>query len=532
MYCSCRFALNLGERRRSAPTLGRRGADPQRSARSTGQEPTCPPPAPLACRPCGDGRPRGSLDAHPVRLCGLGTRCLGAAAEPPAGHGVGTLVQLSGQKGCLVDRSTPRRGCRSVRALRGPAPSSAPTPSPSARDGRNVYVASSRSDAIAVFRRNARTGKLTQRSRHRRLHRRQGRRRLRRGARAQRPQLGRRQRRWEERLRDVCSSATPSPSSAATDRPALSTQARGENGCIASRGAPGCATGRALDGPDVVTVSPDGDNVYVGAFFGNAVAVFARDVVHRRAHAAVRHHRLHRQYADRRLRHRPRAGRSGGDGDQRRRRQRVRRHRRQQRPRRVHPRPVHRHADAGHRRHRVHRQQPARRLHDRHRSSAGANAVAVSADDDNVYVTSLLSNSLTTFNRAPSTGQLTQQTGTSACVIYVLAVGCSLGRAFERARGARRLARRRQRLCGGVRVERRRRLQSQRRFGRRDPEAARAGCVTARATPDCARGRVAERSQLGRRQSRRQAPLLGRVREQRGRRLQAGHQGRLGVGRD
>ena len=40
---------------------------------------------------------------------------------------------------------------------------------------------------------------------------------------------------------------------------------------------PGCATGRALLGPDVVVVSPDGKNVYVGSFFGNAVAVFDRD---------------------------------------------------------------------------------------------------------------------------------------------------------------------------------------------------------------------------------------------------------------
>jgi DNA-binding beta-propeller fold protein YncE len=65
----------------------------------------------------------------------------------------------------------------------------------------------------------------------------------------------------------------------------------------------------------------------------------------------------------------------------------------------------------------------------------GANAVAVSPDDDNVYVTSLLSNSLTTFDRASSTGQLTQQTGTSACVIYLLAVGCSLGRALSEPEG-------------------------------------------------------------------------------------------------
>ena len=51
-----------------------------------------------------------------------------------------------------------------MRALREPAPflgSNAVAISP---DGKNVYVASSRSDAIAVFRRNARTGRLAQRS--------------------------------------------------------------------------------------------------------------------------------------------------------------------------------------------------------------------------------------------------------------------------------------------------------------------------------------------------------------------------------
>src|SRR5580693_1835823 len=75
---------------------------------------------------------------------------------------LGALVQLSGANGCLVNRSEPRAECKSVRALGGPAPflgSEAIAISP---DGKNVYVASSRSDAIAVFKRNARTGKLTQ----------------------------------------------------------------------------------------------------------------------------------------------------------------------------------------------------------------------------------------------------------------------------------------------------------------------------------------------------------------------------------
>ena len=71
-------------------------------------------------------------------------------------------MQLPGRGGCLVDRSEPAGGCTRVRALRGPAPfvgSNAVAISP---DGRNVYVASARSNAIAVFKRDARTGELVQ----------------------------------------------------------------------------------------------------------------------------------------------------------------------------------------------------------------------------------------------------------------------------------------------------------------------------------------------------------------------------------
>ena len=98
-----------------------------------------------------------------------------------------------------------------MRALRGPAPflgSSALAMSP---DGRNVYVASSRSNAIAVFRRDARTGALTQR--------------------------------------------------------------RGAAGCISDGGASGCARAIGLLGPNSVAVSPDGRNVYATAFGSNALVV-------------------------------------------------------------------------------------------------------------------------------------------------------------------------------------------------------------------------------------------------------------------
>ena len=76
---------------------------------------------------------------------------------------LGSLSQLSGSGGCLVDRSKAGTRCTRVRALRGPAPflgSHALAISP---DGRNVYVASSDSHAIAIFTRNAHTGALSQR---------------------------------------------------------------------------------------------------------------------------------------------------------------------------------------------------------------------------------------------------------------------------------------------------------------------------------------------------------------------------------
>ena len=55
-------------------------------------------------------------------------------------------------------------------------------------------------------------------------------------------------------------------------------QKSGTAGCVSQDGTAGaCADGSALDGARSVTVSPDGENAYVTAFFGNAVAVFDRD---------------------------------------------------------------------------------------------------------------------------------------------------------------------------------------------------------------------------------------------------------------
>jgi DNA-binding beta-propeller fold protein YncE len=68
------------------------------------------------------------------------------------------------------------------------------------------------------------------------------------------------------------------------------------------------------------------------------------------------------------------------------------------------------------------------------RQLAGANAVTVSADDDNVYVTSLISNSVTSFRRAAD-GGLSQLKGTAGCVKDATSTGCSLGHALSAPEG-------------------------------------------------------------------------------------------------
>ncbi len=348
---------------------------------------------------------------------------------------LGTLAQLPGASGCLVDRSAARAGCKSVRALRGPAPflgSEAIAISP---DGRNVYVASSNSNAIAVFRRNARSGELTQPAGAAGCISAQGAGGCATGVGLEGP-----------------NSVTVSPDgrnvyatslgSDAIDvfarNPATGalTQGAGGAGCITNVATTGCTTGRALYGPDVVVASPDGRNVYVGAFKGSSLAVFARDPA---TGALAQPAGASGCVADTSY---PIAGCAPGvalaspeglaispDGDN-----------------------VYAAAALSNALDVFSRNPSTGALTQAGggagcivqapltgcttgRQLGGADAVAVSPDGSDVYVTSVLSNSVTAFARAPSTGQLTQLTGTSACVLYVLAVGCSLGQALDAPEG-------------------------------------------------------------------------------------------------
>lgn len=184
----------------------------------------------------------------------------------------GSLTQLTGKSGCIGMSAARKQGCAKARALKGPGPfmgSRAITLSP---DGKNAYVAASTSDAIAIFKRNKKSGVLTQGTG-------KG------GCISLNGSAG-------------CRSAVglDGPNSIAVSKDGRSVYATSRNsnsvtsfsrnkrngaltqvGCVSGSATTGCATGNALVGPDVVVASDDGRNVYVGSFFGNAVSAFARD---------------------------------------------------------------------------------------------------------------------------------------------------------------------------------------------------------------------------------------------------------------
>jgi DNA-binding beta-propeller fold protein YncE len=345
----------------------------------------------------------------------------------------GTLVQLSGRSGCLVDRSAHSATCAPARALEGPAPllgSRAVALSP---DGRNLYVASSGSDAIAVFTRNARSGKLTQPKGAAGCIAAQG-------ANGCAPGVG----------LDGPNSVAVSPdgrnvyatslgSEAVTvfqrspKTGALSQRLDG-SGCIATIPVPGCISGRALVGPDVIVASPDGKNVYVGSFFGNAVAVFNRDASTGTLMqpsgsggclAATASSGCATGLALESL-----EGMAiSGDGKS-----------------------LYLGAAVSEAVVVLARNPSSGALTQATDGSGcivstplagcttgsqlgGADAVALSPDGGDVYVTSLFSKSVTSFTRSIASGQLTQKSGSSGCLVFLRATGCSFGRALNAPEG-------------------------------------------------------------------------------------------------
>jgi DNA-binding beta-propeller fold protein YncE len=201
--------------------------------------------------------------------------------QPPVETSSGSLEQLPGRLGCLADGKASKKLCGKARALKGAGVGFGSRAIAISPDGRNVYVAASASDSIAVFDRSRATGALTQ------------------------PKgkggcvasvLG------HAKGADGCglalglngpNSVAVSPdgknvyattrggaSVIAFHRNRLTGQLRqlppSASGCISGLPIPGCTAGRGLKWPDVVVVSPDGKNVYVGDFAGSGVTSFSR----------------------------------------------------------------------------------------------------------------------------------------------------------------------------------------------------------------------------------------------------------------
>jgi DNA-binding beta-propeller fold protein YncE len=340
----------------------------------------------------------------------------------------GTLTQLAGKRGCLVDRSAKAGSCAQARALNGPGPFMGSRAIAISPNGKQVYIASSKSDAIAIFTRDHQTGALAQARKAA-------------GCVAVKRAYG-----CAGAIGlDEPNSVAVSPDGRnvyATSRAGNSVTAFARNpktgalrqlppplaGCISGLPIPGCAGGLALLAPDVVVVSPDGNNVYVGSFFGNSVAAFARnpatgaltqlagsaaciaeatagcttgialDSVEGLAispNGADVYAATALSNAVVTLSRDPATGAlaQAGDGSG------------------CIVESTLTGCTVG-------------------RQLAGANAVAVSPDGDGVYVTSLFSDSVTSFARNGSSGSLAQMEGTKGCLIFLRSAGCSFGRAL------------------------------------------------------------------------------------------------------
>jgi 6-phosphogluconolactonase (cycloisomerase 2 family) len=352
-----------------------------------------------------------------------------AATERPGG----SIVQLPGREGCLTDRSTPKASCTSVRALLTPGPFLGSRAMGISPDGRNLYVASFKSDAIAVFARDRQTGRLVQPRGEA-------------GCVSARGSYGCAQA-WGL---DGPNSLTVSPdgrfvsatsllaSSVTTyrrneDTGAL-TQLAGSRGCISGTGVPGCASARGLNGPDVIAASSDGQSVYVGSFPGSALAVFQRN----------RQSGQLTQLADEAgcITAAPASGCStalamtaieglavSGDGAS------------------VFAAAAGSNAVLAFTRDPVDGSlaqvgngygcvtQATVAGCSTGRQLAGANAVTLSPDDSNVYSTSLISQATTSFSRSLTTGGIEQLGGALGCVVWLGASGCYPARGMRSAEG-------------------------------------------------------------------------------------------------
>jgi DNA-binding beta-propeller fold protein YncE len=409
-----------------------------------------------------------------------------AAKEPPkpvvkARAKLGALTQLAASRGCLVAAGAHRGSCGSARALRGPGPFMGSRAITVSADGQNVYVASSKSNAIAIFSRNQKTGALTQPKGS-------GGCIAAKGAEGCAKAIG----------LDGPNSVALSPNGKylyATSRASDSVTAYRRNastgaltqlksgGCFSGAPIPGCASGRALVAPDVLVVSPDGEDVYVGSFFGNAIANFRREKSGALYQAADTTGCIAEAIAG----CAPAVALGAPEGLA------------------ISPNGASVYA-AGALSNSVAEferdpeggglTQPAGGcIVDAPLAGcttgvqvSGANAVAIAPAGRDVYVTSLLSNSVTSFGRA-GPGTLFQKAGTYGCLIFLRSAGCSFGRAMIAPEGLAISPEGASVYVAAFKTGAIDVLDRERESGVLAQKAGHAGCL-ASSNPDCARGRA------------------------------------------
>ncbi len=182
----------------------------------------------------------------------------------------GKLTQLAGADGCVSETGT-GGACTDGKALLKPVSVAV------SADGANVYVASRASSAVAVFARDATTGKLTQLA----------------GTDGCISETGSGGQCADGRAlfapfsltvsqdgKSVYVASEVADTIAVLARDATTgklTQSGGTDGCVSETGAGACTDAKALDGVIAVAVSPDGANAYAASAVSDAVAAFARD---------------------------------------------------------------------------------------------------------------------------------------------------------------------------------------------------------------------------------------------------------------
>lgn len=398
----------------------------------------------------------------------------------------GMLTQLAGKSGCLVDRSARAEGCGTARALEGPGPFMGSRAIALSPDGKSVYVASSKSDAIAVFRRNSRSGVLSQPKGEAGCVAANGATRCATAIGLDGPNSVA----VSPDGRNVYATSRASNSIAIFQRDQKTgalTQLPASAGCIAGVPIPVCAVGRALVGPDVVVVSPKGENVYVGSFFGNAVAVFDRDPVSGALTQpgdssgciaeAISGCALGIALGA------PEGMAISGDGAS-----------------------VYVAGALSNTVVTLARDQTTGNLTQASDGSgciansaltgcttgvqlSGANAVAFNPGGD-VYVTSLFSNSVTAFTRSRATGGLAQKQGTAGCLVWLRAVGCSFGRAMRAPEGIAVSLDGKNVYVAAFANSAIEVLDRGKRFGKVTQKAGRRGCLAPSSVPGCTRARA------------------------------------------